>query len=52
MRDAMTADTHDDAGIYLGTRNGAVWGSSDSGESWRQVVANLPDVMCVRAAAI
>ena len=28
-----------------------VWASADSGESWRQVVANLPDVMVVRAAA-
>ncbi len=52
MRDAMCADAHDSAGIYFGGRNGTVWGSSDSGDSWRQVVANLPDVMCVRAAAI
>jgi hypothetical protein len=52
MRDAMSADGHDSAGLYFGARNGSVWGSADGGESWRQVVANLPDVMCVRAAAI
>jgi hypothetical protein len=48
----MCADTHDSAGLYFGARNGTVWGSADSGESWRQVAANLPDVMCVRAAAV
>ena len=52
MRDAMCVDTHPSAGLYLGGRNGAVWASADSGESWRQIVSNLPDVMVVRAAAI
>ena len=52
MRDAMCADDHDAAGIYVGARNGSVWASSDAGESWRQVVANLPDVLVVRAARI
>ena len=51
MRDAMCADDHEQAGLYFGARNGAVWGSADGGESWRQVVANLPDVLVVRAAA-
>ena len=52
MRDAMCADDHASAGLYVGARNGAVWASADAGESWRQVVANLPDVMVVRAAAV
>ena len=52
MRDAMCADDHPSAGLYVGARNGAVWASADTGESWRQVVANLPDVMVVRAAAL
>jgi photosystem II stability/assembly factor-like uncharacterized protein len=52
MRDAMSADDHASAGIYVGTRNGAVWASPDSGDSWRQIVADLPDVMVVRAAAL
>jgi photosystem II stability/assembly factor-like uncharacterized protein len=52
MRDAMTADDHEQAGLYLGARNGSVWASPDGGESWSQVAANLPDVMVVRAAAI
>jgi len=52
MRDAMCADDHDRAGLYLGARNGAVWTSTDDGSSWRPVVRDLPDVMVVRAAAI
>jgi hypothetical protein len=48
----MSADDHESAGIYVGTRNGAVWASSDSGDSWQQIVADLPDVMAVRAAAV
>ena len=39
-------------GLYVGARNGAVWASADAGESWRQIVANLPDVLVVRAAAL
>jgi photosystem II stability/assembly factor-like uncharacterized protein len=52
MRDAMSADDHDTAGIYFGGRNGAVWASPDEGDTWHQAIANLPDVMVVRAAAI
>ena len=49
MRDAMSADDHDRAGLYVGARNGAVWVSTDDGERWRPVVTDLPDVMVVRA---
>lgn len=52
MRDAMCADDEDLAGLYFGSRNGVVWGSADEGESWRQLVADLPDVLVVRAARI
>jgi photosystem II stability/assembly factor-like uncharacterized protein len=52
MRDAMSADDHARPGIYLGGRNGAVWASADEGATWSQPIANLPDVMVVRAAAI
>ena len=52
VRDAMWADGHASAGLYFGARNGAVWGSADEGETWRQLIADLPDVMCVRAAAV
>ena len=42
MRDAMCADDHERAGLYFGARNGAVWGSADEGETWRQLVSDLP----------
>ncbi len=52
LRDALTTDAADPAGIYLGTRSGEVWGSSDGGTSWNQLVSHLPDVLCVRAALL
>ena len=52
MRDAMCTDDHDQPGVYFGARNGAVWASADEGDSWQQIAANLPDVMCVRVAGI
>jgi hypothetical protein len=52
LRDAMTADDADRAGLYLGTRAGNVFVSTDDGERWREVVRHLPDVVVVRAATI
>ena len=52
MRDAMCTDDHDTAGLYLGTRAGAVWSSTDDGRSWRCLVSDLPDVLVVRAARV
>ena len=55
MRDGMCAEDAGDghpAGLYFGARNGTVWGSADEGETWQQLVADLPDVMVVRAAGV
>jgi photosystem II stability/assembly factor-like uncharacterized protein len=52
LRDALTNDGADPAGVYLGTRSGEVWGSSDAGANWNQLVSHLPDVLCVRAAVV
>ncbi len=52
LRDAMSADDADPAGIYFGTRSGEVYGSADEGDSWQQIAAHLPDVLCVRAAVV
>jgi hypothetical protein len=52
MRDAMCADDADPAGVYFGSRTGEVYASRDEGESWRQVVGHLPDVLTVRAATV
>jgi photosystem II stability/assembly factor-like uncharacterized protein len=52
LRDALSSDRGDPAGLYLGTRGGEVFASPDSGESWTQVVSHLPDVLSVRALAL
>jgi photosystem II stability/assembly factor-like uncharacterized protein len=52
MRDAMCTDTHEPVGLYFGGRNGAVWASADEGQTWREVVRDLPDVLMVRAAVV
>ncbi len=43
-RQAMCADTHTPAGIYLGTTNGEVWGSDDEGDSFHCIFRHLPHV--------
>jgi photosystem II stability/assembly factor-like uncharacterized protein len=52
MRDAMCVDDAQPAGVYLGSRDGTVFASSDEGETWQTVAEHLPDVLCVRAAAL
>jgi photosystem II stability/assembly factor-like uncharacterized protein len=52
MRDAMSTDDADPAGVYFGSRSGEVYASRDEGESWQLVVDHLPDVLCVRAAVV
>jgi len=52
MRDAMTTDQADPAGLYLGARDGTVFASLDDGDSWTQIAAHLPDVLTVRAALV
>ena len=39
-------------GVYFGARDGSVYASNDAAETWQQVAAHLPDVMCVRAARL
>jgi hypothetical protein len=52
LRDALTADTLDPAGIYFGTRSGKVFGSADDSKTWQLVQEGLPPVVCVRAAVL
>ena len=51
-RQAMTADRFTIAGVYFGTRGGAVYASADEGRTFREVARNLPDVLSVRAAVV
>jgi hypothetical protein len=50
LRDAMSTDALNPAGVYFGTRSGKVFGSADGGANWTCLVDGLPPVLCVRAA--
>jgi hypothetical protein len=52
LRDAAGTDTHDQPGLYFGTRNGEVYGTIDGGETFSLIAAQLPDVLCVRAVTL
>jgi photosystem II stability/assembly factor-like uncharacterized protein len=52
LRDAASVDTAEPAGVYFGTRGGTVYASADEGETFTEVIGHLPDVLCVRAAAV
>ncbi|HZQ55067.1 MAG TPA: protein kinase [Bryobacteraceae bacterium] len=52
LRDAMTADSLNPAGIYFGTRSGQLFGSSDEGRTWEKIHEGLPAVVCVRCAVV
>ena len=52
LRDAMTADSYDPAGLYFGTRSGQLFGSRDEGKTWQKIHDSLPSIVCVRSAII
>ena len=52
LRDAFSTDQADPAGLYVGTRHGAIWVSNDEGGTWAEVRNNLPDLLCVRAEVL
>jgi hypothetical protein len=52
VRDALSADSHDPAGVYFGTRNGKVFASADDGDHWSLIADGLPSVCCVKAAVV
>jgi photosystem II stability/assembly factor-like uncharacterized protein len=48
LRDALTADSFDSAGIYFGTRSGKLYGSRDEGATWTEISGGLPPIVCVK----
>jgi hypothetical protein len=52
LRDSLTTDQADAAGVYFGTRSGKVFASADEGDSWSLVHQGLPPVVCVKAAVV
>ena len=52
LRDALSSDSLDPAGIYFGTRSGKIYGSKDEGKSWKKIVEGLPQILCVKVAVV
>ena len=52
LRDALTTDRFEKAGVYFGTRSGKLFASRDSGTSWTQLADGLPPIVCVKTAAV
>ena len=49
LRQGMSGDRRDPAGVYFGTNTGSVFASPDEGESWAEVARHLPTVLAVEA---
>jgi photosystem II stability/assembly factor-like uncharacterized protein len=52
LRDGMSTDALNPAGVYFGTRSGKVFGSPDGGASWAEIASGLPPVLCVKACVL
>ncbi len=52
LREAMAADTCDEAGIYIGTNTGQLFYSRNAGESWELLADFLPPIQSVEAAVV
>ena len=48
----MATDSLDPVGIYFGTRSGKLYASKDAGQSWREVLNGLPQIVCVASAVV
>lgn len=49
LRQAMTGDVNEPAGVYFGTNTGSVFASRDEGETWDEVARHLPTILSVEA---
>ncbi|MGG5260107.1 WD40/YVTN/BNR-like repeat-containing protein [Phycicoccus avicenniae] len=47
LRQAMSGDQQEPAGVYFGTNSGSVFASRDEGESWDEIARHLPTVLAV-----
>lgn len=50
MREGLTTDRFDPAGVYFGTTSGELWGSADAGRSWTRIAEHLPPILSVETA--
>jgi serine/threonine protein kinase/photosystem II stability/assembly factor-like uncharacterized protein len=52
LRDGLTSDSLDPAGIYFGTRSGKLYYSRNDGKTWERLADGLPQIVSVRAAVM
>jgi len=52
LRDAMTVDSLDPCGLYVGTTGGQVYASANAGDSWEPIVRDLPAVLSVEVQTL
>ena len=52
LRDAMTTDPLEPAGIYFGTTMGELFYSLDDGDTWRRLPAQFPRITSIKAWAV
>ena len=51
-REGLSSDTLEPAGLYLGTNTGQLYLSTDEGETWRRLTADLPPVSSVSVTSL
>lgn len=51
-RQAMTADSADPVGLYLGTTSGELWMSANEGARWTCAARHLPEIYAVEVGAL
>lgn len=47
LRQAMSGDARDPAGLYFGTNSGSVFASIDEGDTWQEIARHLPTILSV-----
>ena len=52
LRDAMSVDSLEPAGVYFGTTGGQVYASADAGDSWNPIVRDLPSVLSIEVQTL
>jgi hypothetical protein len=52
LRQAMTTDRLDPAGVYFGTNTGALFASGDEGDRWSCIAQNLPPIYSVETMVV
>jgi photosystem II stability/assembly factor-like uncharacterized protein len=51
-RQAMTNDSRDPVGLYLGTTSGELWMSRDEGKRWSCLARHLPEIYALETALV